>query len=94
MIGLIAGLLSKPLKKSRTLLLIFGVLSGIVFSVVMDIWTVLLYNDGFDIRLYLSALMTALPHTVLYSVSNFLFLLILAKPFGEKLERIRIKYGL
>lgn len=93
LIGLIAGYLAKPLKKSRPFLLIFGVLSGVVFSFVMDVWTVLWYNGSFNPALYLSSVITALPHTVLYAVSNFIFLWFLAKPFGEKLERIKIKYG-
>lgn len=93
LIGWLAGAFSKPLKKNRALLIIFGVLSGVVFSAVMDVWTVLWYNNGFDFGLYLSSLIAALPHTALYSVSNFIFLLALSKPFGEKLERIRIKYG-
>lgn len=93
LIGLAAGALAKPLKKSKLFLLIFGVLSGIAFSLIMDVWTVLWYNDGFDTALYLSAIITALPHTALYTVSNFLFLLCLSKPFGDKLQRIKIKYG-
>jgi len=28
-----------------------------------------------------------------YAVSNVIFLLLLGRPFGEKLERIKIKYG-
>lgn len=93
LIGLVAGFLSKPLRKSRALLLIYGVISGVAFSFTMDVWTVLWYNDTFDLTLYLTALGTALPHTVLYSVSNFIFLWFMAKPFGEKLDRIKIKYG-
>lgn len=93
MIGLMAGFLAKPLKKSKVFLFLFGVISGVAFSSVMDVWTVLWYNDGFDTALFLSAALTALPHTVLYSVSNFLFLFFLAKPFGDKLQRIKIKYG-
>lgn len=93
LIGLAAGALAKPLKKSKLFLLIFGVLSGIAFSLIMDVWTVLWYNDGFDTALYLSAIITALPHTALYTVSNFLFLLCLSKPVGDKLQRIKIKYG-
>lgn len=92
-IGLLSGALSKWLKKSRIFLLFFGVLCGIVFSFIMDIWTVLWYNDTFQWKLYLAALVSAIPHTVLYSVSNVIFLYFLAKPFGEKLERIKIKYG-
>lgn len=93
LIGLIAGFLSRPLKSNRIFLLVFGVLSGAAFSAVMDVWTVLWYNNGFDMTLYLSAILTAIPHTVLYSVSNFLFLFFLVNPFGEKFERIKTKYG-
>ncbi|HNX13912.1 MAG TPA: ECF transporter S component [Oscillospiraceae bacterium] len=94
MIGLIAGFLYLPLKKSRVFLLVFGFLSGIIYSIVMDSWTVLWYNQSFDLTLYLAALGTALPYTIMYSVSNVIFLVLFAKPFGEKLERIKLKYGI
>ena len=93
-VGLFAGLLARPLKKSRVFLLCYGLLSGLLFSLVMDVWTVLWYNGRFDPALWLAAMGTALPHTVLYAVSNFAFLWLLARPIGEKLERVRIKYGL
>lgn len=93
LIGYFAGFLSRWLQRSRPLLLIYGVISGVVFSLVMDVWTVLWYADGFNASLYLSAIVTALPHTTLYSVSNVLFLYFLAEPFGEKLRRIKVKYG-
>lgn len=93
LIGLFAGILSKPLIKSRLLLLIYGAVTGIIYSFIMDIWTVLWYNQGFDIKLYLAALVSAIPYTASYLVSNVLFLYLLAKPFGEKLGRIKIKYG-
>lgn len=93
MIGLAAGWLHRPLKRSRALLLAYGAFSGLLYSLMMDVWTVLWYDGGFRWELYLSALITALPHTLLYSLSNLLFLWFLAKPFGEKLERVRIKYG-
>ncbi|MBO4509828.1 MAG: ECF transporter S component, partial [Lachnospiraceae bacterium] len=82
-----------PLKKNKVLLLTYGVLSGIAFSFIMDVWTVLWYSAGFDFELYKASIIAAIPHTILYAVSNFVFLLILAKPFGDKLERIKIKYG-
>lgn len=94
MIGLIAGFLSKPLQKHKMLLLLYGLLSGIVFSLIMDIWTVMWYNSTFDLSLYLAAVGTAFPHTILYSISNLVFLFFTAKPFGEKLNRIKIKYGI
>ncbi|MDD7516550.1 ECF transporter S component [Ruminococcus flavefaciens] len=93
LIGLFAGIFSEKLLKSRILLLIYGALTGIAYSFIMDIWTVLWYNQGFDIRLYLAALVSAIPYTASYAVSNVLFLYLLAKPFGEKLQRIKVKYG-
>ncbi len=94
LIGLFAGILSEPMKRHRTLLLVYGVLSGIAYSMVMDVWTVLWYDGGFNGRLYLTALLTALPHTVVYAVSNFVFLWFIAKPVGDKLERVKVKYGI
>ncbi len=93
LIGLFAGYLTNPLKKSKVLLLVYGTLSGVVYSFIMDIWTVAWYGAGYDSELYLSAIVTAIPHTLLYAVSNLIFLFFLARPFGEKLERIKIKYG-
>ena len=92
-IGLFAGYFSQALKKSTVLLLIYGALSGVLFSLVMDVWTVLSLGT-FTPSLYLSAFLTALPHTLLYSVSNVVFLLFLGKPLGKKLERIKLKYGI
>ncbi len=94
MIGWFAALLAEPLKRHRACLLIYGVFSGVVYSLLMDVWTVLSQNGQFSIPHYLAAVTTSLPHMLLYAVSNFLFLWLLAKPFGDKLERIRVKYGI
>lgn len=94
LIGLFAGYLAGPLKKSKALLLAYGTLSGVIYSFIMDIWTVAWYGAGLDPSLYLSAIITAIPHTLLYAVSNLIFLYFLARPFGEKLQRIKIKYGI
>jgi energy-coupling factor transport system substrate-specific component len=93
LIGLLAGVLSEPLKRSKALLLTYGILAGVAFSMIMDVWTVLWYSAGFDADLYLASVTAAIPHTILYAVSNFVFLFVLAKPFGDKLERIKLKYG-
>lgn len=91
-IGILAGILAKWIRESRRFLMIFGVLTGILYSFIMDIWTVLWYAKGFEWGLYKAAIITAVPHTVLYAVSNLIFLWLMAKPFGEKLNRIKMKY--
>ncbi len=92
-IGLMAGWLATSLKKHRALLLIFSVTAGVVYSLIMDVWNVLWYAGGLDWSLYAASVATALPHTILYAASNFVFLFFLARPFGEKLERVKVKYG-
>lgn len=92
-IGLIAGWMANPLKKHRWLLLLYGVLAGAAYSLIMDVWNVLWYGGGFDWTLYAASVATALPHTIVYAVSNFVFLFFLARPFGEKMERVKVKYG-
>lgn len=93
LIGLVAGVLAKPLKRSLPFLCLYGVVAGAAFSMLMDVWTVLWYGQGFDPALYQAALITALPHTALYALSNVAFLLLLARPIGKKLERVHVKYG-
>lgn len=90
--GLIAGILTKQLKNNRILLFIYGAFAGILYSFIMDIWTVLWASSGFDIRSYGAALLTAVPYTISYALSNVLFLLLLFKPIGRRLERIKVKY--
>ena len=94
MTGLFAGILSPVLRKNRFLLLVYGAVSGIAYSMIMDIWTVLWYAEKFDLTLYKGALITAVPYTVSYAVSNVLFLFVLAPSFGKKLQRIKKKYGI
>ena len=93
-IGFIAGLFAKPLKKNKTALCFFGAVAGILYSLTMDIWTTLWADGSFNMSRYIAALVTSLPVTVEYAVSNVIFLLLLSKPIGQKLERIKKKYGL
>ncbi len=94
LIGVFAGLLAGSLKKSRVALSVYGVLAGVVFSLVMDVWGVLWVDGTFNFTRYWTALVTALPVTGIYAASNVIFLLLIAKPIGKKLERVRQKYGL
>ena len=74
-------------------LALYGVFAGVIFSCIMDVWSVLWYENGFHPSLYWGALLTAAPYMLSYAVSNVIFLLLLGRPFGEKQERIKIKYG-
>ena len=93
MIGLIAGLIAGPLKKSRIALAVYGIAAGVAYSLFMDIWTVLWYNGEISWPMYTAAVVTAAPYMISYAASNVVFLMLLGKPLGQKLERVKIKYG-
>lgn len=93
-LGFLAGLLAKPLQKSKIALCAFGALAGILYSATMDIWTTVWAENAFSLTRYLAILLSSLPTTAEYVLSNILFLFLLSKPIGEKLDRIKKKYGL
>lgn len=92
-IGLFAALLSKLLQKSKFSLCFFGALSGVLYSLILDVSSTLWYDGAFNLSRYGALIITSLPVIAVYAMSNAVFLLLLAKPMGEKLTRIRIKYG-
>ncbi len=94
MIGLFAGYMKKPLISSRLLLYSYGFLSGITYSMLMDVWTTVWTYKEFTLPEYAAAIASAFPLTMLYAVSNVFFLMLFAKPIGDKLSRIKKKYGL
>lgn len=95
MIGFLAGVLGKTgVMEKKVSLILFGVFAGALFSFGMDIWGVISFSGIFSWEAYVAALGTALPFTIIYAVSNVIFLLLLAKPIGEKLKRIKVKYNI
>lgn len=94
-LGFIVGLISKRgSKPSAVYLIIVGLVGGVAYSMMMDVWTVLSVAGEWDWSRYLAAISTSLPFMAIYAVSNVVFLLLLTKPFLDKLNRIGIKYGL
>lgn len=92
LIGFIAGLLADPLKRSKLALIIYAVISGFLYSAVMDVWTTMWADGGFNLNRFLALTATSLPITAVYIVSNIIFLLVLMKVIGVKIERLITKY--
>ncbi|MBQ5399520.1 MAG: ECF transporter S component [Ruminococcus sp.] len=93
LIGFLAGLLSDPLKRSKLVLILYAVFSGFLYSVILDTWTTLWADSGFNLTRFLALTATSFPITVVYIVSNVVFLLIFTPLFSKKLDRIIKKYG-
>lgn len=95
LIGYFAGWLGRAGLMERGLVqALYGVLSGVAFSLAMDIWTVLTLDNAFRLSRYLAVAAASLPFMAMYAVSNVIFLLLLGGPIGRKLARLRTKYGI
>ena len=94
LIGLFAALLSRPLGKSRIALCAYGVFSAAFYSLLLDVFAVLWQDGIFNPARYLALTVASIPVMLAYAAANVTFLLLLSKPIGEKLYRVKTKYGL
>lgn len=92
MIGVAAALLCEPLKQRRWFLYGFGALAGVVFSLLMDVYSVIWAFGHFQWEGYLTYIGFAAPFTGIYCVSNVIFLAVLTRPLGKKIQRVTTKY--
>lgn len=91
--GVFAGVLA-PFLKKLPLLLAYGALSGVLFSLVMDVWTVFSAYGGFTFPRFWAVLLSSLPFTALYAFTNTLFLWLFRKPASRIFGRLRQRYGI
>jgi len=91
-IGYFSGVFSKLLKKNKLSLLLFGMISGVLFSILMDIYTVLSYDNAFTFKRFFVLAGLSIPFTITYVVANLLFLLLFSYLFLVRMERIIQKY--
>ncbi len=91
--GFLAGGMAKLLRRLIPLL-IFGVLSGVLFSLVMEVWTVFSAYGAFSPSLYLASVIAAFPTTALYAAANMAFLALLRKPAVRIFGRLQKKYAI
>lgn len=95
LIGLAAGAKRlRPILDKTAALCVFGVISGVLYSACMDIWTALSMDGTLVLSRWLAAVAAAAPVTAVYAVSNVIFLLVLKKPVGKRLERLKTKFGI
>lgn len=95
LIGFISG--SKCVRKSEKnhfIISILAAFSGLLYSFLMDIWTVLSIDGIFTWTRYLTVLIPAIPFTITYMVSNTAFTNILIKPLSIKIKRVKKKYNI
>ncbi|MBQ9416718.1 MAG: ECF transporter S component [Clostridia bacterium] len=94
LLGFLAGLLAPLFRKHHWTLWVYGAFAGLLYSMVMDIWTVMETDGAFSWAGYWTYQAAAVPVTLIMIGSNFIFLLLLSKPIGKNLERLCTKYGI
>lgn len=92
--GYFAGMLGKWLVKNRILLLIYSAAIGVVFSLLLDIYTCLWMDGKVMLSRYLALISTSAWVTLTYAVSNVIFTAVFMEPFGRTFKRLCIKYGI
>lgn len=94
LIGFISGVIGEKLLEKRIILVIYAFISGVLFSLIMDLWTVLNIDKEFNFSRYIIQLISSFPIMIVYSLSNIVFLILLQKPIGKKLKRAKKRYGI
>ncbi|SHH98863.1 energy-coupling factor transport system ATP-binding protein [Sporobacter termitidis DSM 10068] len=96
-IGFLAGVLFRKgvLRRSRLPLCIFGGLAAIaIYGGVMNPSYVVLYNAHPTWPMFLSAYLMGFPFDLIHAAATAIFLWLASRPMLEKLDRIKVKYGL
>ena len=96
-IGWLAGVLYRKgvLRRGRLSLCIFGVIaSTIIYGGIMNPASALMWSNTINWKIILSYYVTGLPVDLVRAIATFFFLWLGAEPMLEKLDRIKVKYGL
>lgn len=96
-IGFLAGILFQKgiLLRSRVALCTFGGLAAfILYGGIMNSAMVLMYQTQPTKAMFMAAYLQGIPLDLVHALATVVFLAIVAKSMLEKLDRIKVKYGL
>ena len=97
-IGFLAGVLFRKgfLRRSRGSLATFGAFSAVIlYGGIMNPASALMYSSqSLNWEVIMAYYVSGLPMDLVHAAATVMFLLIAAEPMLEKLDRIKVKYGL
>ena len=96
-IGFLAGVLFRKglLRRTRISLCIFGAIATVViYGGIMNPAAALMYTETLNWNLLLTYYVSGIPVDLIHASATVLFLWLAAEPMLEKLDRIKVKYGL
>lgn len=97
-IGFLAGVLFRKgwLRRSRSSLATFGAFAAvIIYGGIMNPASAIMYSSAsLNWNVILAYYVSGLPMDLIHAAATVIFILIAAEPMLEKLDRIKVKYGL
>ena len=97
-IGFLAGVLFKKgwLRRTRVSLAVFGAFTAVVIygGIMNPAAAMIISSEILTVETLLACYVTGLPMDLVHAFGTVIFLLIAAEPMLEKMDRIKVKYGL
>lgn len=96
-IGFLAGVLFKKgvLLRNREALCVFGGLTTfVIYGGLMNPASVLMYQSHPTKEMFFAAYLQGIPFDLVHALATVVFLMVISQPMLEKLDRIKVKYGL
>lgn len=96
LIGFVSGaIFRKGMPKNRMWLCLFGFIATfIIYGGIMNPVSVILGQPNPTVEMFITAYATGFVFDIVHSLATAVFLFFIAKPLGEKLSRIKKKYGI
>ena len=95
--GLLAGICFRKgiLHRDRFSLSVFGgLVTFLIYGGIMNPASVLMYQANPNWQMILTAYITGVPADAIHALATVMFLWFLSEPMLEKLDRVKVKYGL
>lgn len=95
MMGCFAGVFQRTgIFKHRGLLYLYGFLSGILFGWFMNLQYLIGYVYPLTMGAVIASCVASITFDLAHGISTLIFLFILERPWGKKLKRLKVKYGI
>jgi len=96
-IGFLAGMLFKmdAIKKNKILLSIFGfIMTFVIYGGILNPASIIMWQDKITWKMIASSYVAGMPFDLIHAFATAIFLYFASQPMIDKLERIKVKYGL
>lgn len=94
LIGVLSGIFRSQLGKHKWQMYLFGAFSGVLYSFIMDVFSVIWQDRGFNLARFIAYAAGSAPFCAVYAFSNVVFLLILGPRMLRSIGRVVLKHDL